>query len=93
MESRDRRHIRPAHSLLSAEEFTVTPTYRLSRWISFDLALVCMVYVMVETFRRYFDKTGSVRSELNRKSYGVYIIHVIMIGILGTLLMKLELPV
>ncbi len=77
----------------SAEGFTVTPMYRLMWWVSFDLALLCMMYLMVETFRRYFDKTGKIWSELNRNSYGVYIIHVIMIGIFGTLLMRLGLPV
>ena len=78
---------------ISGGDFTVTPVYRLMWWVSFDLALLCMMYVMVETFRRYFNKSGKVWSALNRNSYGVYIIHVIMIGILGTLLMKLGLPV
>jgi len=76
-----------------SEGFTVTPIYRLMWWISFDLALLSMMYVMLETFRRYFDKPGKTWSALNRNSYGVYIIHVIMIGIFGTLLMKLGLPV
>jgi len=77
----------------SAGEFTVTPMYRLMWWLSFDLALLCTLYLMVESFRRYFDKTGRIWSELNRNSYGVYIIHVILIGLFGTLLMKLGLPV
>jgi peptidoglycan/LPS O-acetylase OafA/YrhL len=47
---------------------------------------------MIESFRRYFDKTGRIWSELNKNSYGVYIIHVIMIGIFGTLLLNLNLP-
>jgi fucose 4-O-acetylase-like acetyltransferase len=76
-----------------SEGFAVTPIYRLMWWISFDLALLCMMYVMIETFRRYFDKTGKIWSALNRNSYGVYIIHVILIGVFGTLLMKIGLPV
>ena len=51
-----------------------------------------MVYLMVERFWLYLDKTGKVWSELNRNSYGVYIIHVIMIGFFGTLLLNLNLP-
>ena len=51
-----------------------------------------MVYLMVESFWRYLDKTGKVWSELNRNSYGVYIIHVIMIGFFGTRLLNLNLP-
>jgi fucose 4-O-acetylase-like acetyltransferase len=72
--------------------FAVTPLYRLIWWLSFDLSLLCLVYVLVETFRRYFDRTGRIWGELNRNSYGVYIIHVILIGVFGTLLLNLSLP-
>ena len=74
------------------EGFAVTPLYRLIWWLSFDLSLLCLVYVIVESFRRYFDKAGRFWSELNRNSYGVYIIHVIVIGVFGTLLLNLDLP-
>jgi fucose 4-O-acetylase-like acetyltransferase len=72
--------------------FAITPVYRLIWWLSFDLSLLCLAYVRVESFRRYFDKAGRIWSELNRNSYGVYIIHVIMIGVFGTLLLNLNLP-
>jgi hypothetical protein len=75
-----------------AEGFSATPLYRLMWWLSFHLSLLCMVYVMVETFRRYFDKPGRMWNHLNKNSYGVYIIHVIMIGVFGTLLLNLDLP-
>jgi hypothetical protein len=75
-----------------AEGFTVTPLYRLIWHLSFLLSLICMVYLMVETFWRYLDRTGRVWSELNKNSYGVYIIHVIVIGVFGTLLLNLNLP-
>lgn len=74
------------------EGFAITPLYRLIWWLSFDLTLLCMLYLMVGTFWRYFDKTGRIWSELNRNSYGVYIIHVIVIGVFGTLLLNLNLP-
>ncbi len=47
---------------------------------------------MIQTFWRYLDKTGRIWSELNKNSYGVYIIHVIAIGVFGTLLLNLNLP-
>jgi hypothetical protein len=78
---------------MAPEGFEVTPAYRLMWWISFDLALICMLYVLVATFRRYFDRTGPLLDDLNRNSYGVYIVHVILIGVFGTLLMKLGWPV
>jgi hypothetical protein len=74
------------------EGFEVTPVYRLMWWLSFHLSLPVMVYVMVESFRFYVDRTGRIWGELNRNSYGVYIIHVIVIGVFGTLLLNLDLP-
>jgi fucose 4-O-acetylase-like acetyltransferase len=74
------------------EGFSITPLYRIIWWLSFDLSLLCLLYVMIESFRRYFDKTGRIWSGLNRNSYGVYIIHVIVIGVFGTLLLNLNLP-
>jgi len=74
------------------EGFSITPLYRLIWWLSFDLSLLSLLYLMIETFSRYLDKTGRIWSELNRNSYGVYIIHVIVIGIFGTLLLNLNLP-
>lgn len=75
------------------EGFSITPLYRLIWWLSFDLSLLCLLYLMIESFRRYLDRTGKIWSELNRNSYGVYIIHVIVIGVFGTLLLHLNLPV
>ena len=75
------------------EGFEATLVYRAAWWLTFDLALVCMLYLMVGTFRRYFDRAGPIWIELNRNSYGVYVIHVILIGIFATLLMRLGWPV
>jgi len=74
------------------EGFAVTPLYTLIWHLSFYLSLLPMMYLMIETFWRYFDKTGRVWSELNKNSYGVYIIHVIIIGIFGTMLLNINLP-
>ena len=70
--------------------FAITPLYRLIWWFSFYLALLCLLYLMVETFWRYLDKTGRIWDELNKNSYGVYIIHVIVIGIFGALLLNMK---
>ena len=74
------------------EGFSISPLYRLIWWLSFDLSLLCMLYLMVETFWRYLDKTSRIWRELNKNSYGVYIIHVIVIGVFGTILLNLDLP-
>ena len=75
------------------EGFAITPLYRMVWWLSFDLSLLCLLIVMIESFRRYLDKTGRIWEELNQNSYGVYIIHVIVIGVFGTILKNMDLPV
>ncbi|HUV26278.1 MAG TPA: acyltransferase [Anaerolineales bacterium] len=72
--------------------FEVTPLYRFLWFTSFHLSSIVMVYVMVESFRFYLNKSGKLWELLNRNSYGVYIIHVILIGIFGTLLLGVTLP-
>ena len=72
--------------------FSITPTYRLIWWVSFHLSLLCMLYLLIQTFWRYADKPGAAWGELNGNSYGVYIIHVIVIGIFGTLLLNAGVP-
>jgi len=73
-------------------EFQVTPLYRFVWHLSFYLALLCLQYIMIESFWRYLDKPGKLWGVLSRNSYGVYIIHVILIGVFGTLLLNTGLP-
>jgi fucose 4-O-acetylase-like acetyltransferase len=72
--------------------FVVTPLYQILWFVSFHLSSLVMVYLMVESFRLYVTRTGKLWDVLNRNSYGVYIIHVILIGIFGTLLLNTGLP-
>jgi len=72
--------------------FYITPFYQLIWFVSFHLSSLVMVYVMVESFRLYVTGTSKLWDVLNRNSYGVYIIHVIAIGIFGTLLLNMNLP-
>ncbi len=74
------------------EGFSVTPLYRSLWWISFNLSLVAMMFTILGTFWRYFNRSGKFWRMLNQNSYGVYIVHVIVIGFFGTLLMKTGLP-
>ena len=73
-------------------DFSVTPLYKFLWFVSFHLSSLVMVYVMVESFRFYLNNTGKLWDILNRNSYGVYIIHVIVIGVFGTLLLLTGLP-
>jgi fucose 4-O-acetylase-like acetyltransferase len=73
--------------------FEITPLYRLIWWISFHSGVISMVYLMIETFWRYVDRSGRLWRTLGQNSYSVYITHVIILGIFGTLLMNTSLPV
>jgi fucose 4-O-acetylase-like acetyltransferase len=65
---------------------------RLILWFSYQLSLLCLLYVLIETFRRYQNKPGKLREELNRNSYYVYLIHVIVLGTLAWALLDTALP-
>ncbi|MHC4118468.1 MAG: acyltransferase family protein [Planctomycetota bacterium] len=67
-------------------------TDRLVVWLCFHLLLLCLAYATIETFRRYLDKPGKLRNELNRNSYYVYIIHVIVIGGLALVMLDTAIP-
>jgi hypothetical protein len=77
---------------MDPEGFAVTPLYRLIWWLSFDVSLLTIVYLLVVSFWLYVDKPGRLWSELNKNSYPVYIIHVIVLGGIALLLLNLGLP-
>jgi hypothetical protein len=66
--------------------------HRSIQWLSYQLSLLCLMYVTIETFRRYLDRPGRLASVLNRSSYFVYIIHVVVIGVIALLLLNTTMP-
>lgn len=65
---------------------------RLILWLCFFLSLVCLVYVTTLSFWRHLDRPGMMWACLGRNSYYVYLVHVIVLGVIGTLLVNLALP-
>lgn len=59
---------------------------------SFCVSLLCMLYLMVETFRYYLNRQGRVLRALSEASYGVYIVHVVILGVVAVFLMSVGLP-
>ena len=66
--------------------------HRIILWSSYQLSVLCLVYVMIETFRRYQNKAGKFRIELNSNSYYVYIIHVIIMGSIALSMLNAAIP-
>ena len=60
--------------------------------LNFVLSLAYLLYVMITTFRKYLNKEGKISKELNKNSYGVYIIHVIVIGGIAFTMLNTAIP-
>ncbi|MBU4202565.1 MAG: acyltransferase family protein [Acidobacteria bacterium] len=56
------------------------------------LSMLCLLYLMINTFRYYLNRQGKISRELNKNSYGVYIIHVIVMGGIALILLDTTIP-
>ncbi|MCP4903322.1 MAG: acyltransferase family protein [bacterium] len=63
----------------------------ISITLAWNVSLFCMVYVLVMTFRHYFNWQRKITLEMSIYSYGVYIIHVIIMGGIALTLLDLNL--
>ena len=60
--------------------------------LNFVLSLAYLLYAMITAFRKYLNKQGRFGGELNKNSYGVYIIHVIIIGFIALNMVNTAIP-
>ncbi|MCP4663661.1 MAG: acyltransferase [bacterium] len=60
--------------------------------LNFHLSLLCLLYVALNTFRYYLNKQGRIRKVLSENSYGVYIIHVIVMGGIASVMLSAAIP-
>jgi fucose 4-O-acetylase-like acetyltransferase len=61
-------------------------------WLSFNLSLLCLLFVMISIFRYYLNKRGRIGKEWNKNSYYVYIIHVIVLGVIALTMLNMTIP-
>jgi len=61
-------------------------------WMGFHASVLGLLYCAVTTFKYYFHKQGRLGRVLARLSYNVYIIHVIVLGLIASALLKTDLP-
>jgi hypothetical protein len=61
-------------------------------WLGFHLSLLSLLYIFINTFRYYVNKQGKISKELNKNSYNVYIIHVIVIGGIALIMVDTAIP-
>jgi fucose 4-O-acetylase-like acetyltransferase len=73
--------------------FIISPVAdRVIVWLAFHLSLLCLLYLSIESFRRYLDRPGRIQNELNRNSYTVYIIHVVVMGGIALAMLNTAIP-
>jgi hypothetical protein len=78
--------VKPSDYLIS--EIADTLILRLN----FTLSFAYLLYAMITTFRKYMNKQGRIAVELNNNSYGVYIIHVIIMGFVASSMLSTAIP-
>ena len=61
-------------------------------WFGFHLSLLSLLYIIINTFRYYLNRKGTIIKRLNRYSYGVYIIHFIVMGGIAVILLNAAIP-
>lgn len=61
-------------------------------WFSFNLSLLGLLYIIVNTFRYYLNRKINIINWLNNNSYGVYIIHFVVMGGIALILLNATIP-
>jgi len=61
-------------------------------WFGFHLSLLALLYCAVATFRYFFNNQRRIGRELAGLSYGVYIIHVAVLGPIALALLGIDAP-
>ena len=67
-------------------------TDRFIYYISSLLSMLCFLYISIHTFRFNFNKSNNIMEQLNKGSYQVYIIHMIVLGVIALILVYLPVP-
>ena len=61
-------------------------------WVSLFLSMLGMLYILVTAFRYYFHRQGRMGATLGGLSYGVYIVHLAVMGPIALALLHTDLP-
>jgi peptidoglycan/LPS O-acetylase OafA/YrhL len=54
--------------------------------------MLCLLYCSVKTFRLFFSRRSRLGRILGELSYGVYIIHMIVLGLIALVLLQTDIP-
>lgn len=65
---------------------------RVVYYLTAILSQLSILYIFLYSFRHKLNKTNALMTELNNNSYSVYIIHMIVMGVIGLTLFDLPIP-
>jgi fucose 4-O-acetylase-like acetyltransferase len=75
------------------EYYFVSPFVdRLAYYTFMMMSMLSFIHILLYSFRKYLNHAGKFMRILNRNSYSVYIIHLVVIGILALFMLPLSLP-
>lgn len=72
--------------------FVSLPVDRILMFVGFHLSMLAMIYLAVTTFRNWFKSSGQISNELAKLSYGAYIVHVPVVGLIAMALAGSDMP-
>ena len=61
-------------------------------WLGYHLSLLGLMVILINTFRYYFNRSGKYAAWLSRCSFGVYVVHFIVMGAAATALLPAAMP-
>lgn len=68
------------------------PVDLLVLWSACYISMAVLLYILVSTFRFWIDGHGRVARMLGEAAYGVYVVHMIVLGALALLLLHTDIP-
>ena len=68
------------------------PVDLLVLWTACYLSMAALLYIVVSTFRFWIGGRGPLARALGVNAYGVYIVHMIVLGALALLLLRADIP-
>ena len=80
-------------ALLGAKPLALSRgAYAALLWLSFHLSLYGMIALLTLGFQRFLNSAGPLGRLLNARSYAVYVIHTIVLGVIAMALLHVALP-
>ena len=65
---------------------------RIAYFSSSMLSMLSFLHVLLYTFKKSFNRINPLMAELNRNSYAVYIIHMVVMGLIALPMLQLQIP-